>query len=44
MSNVTMTVNGKTVSGSVEGRTLLVEFIRNDLHLTGPHEGCDTSQ
>ena len=44
MSNVTMTVNGKTVSGSVEGRTLLVEFIRNDLHLTGTHVGCDTSQ
>ena len=44
MPNVTMTVNGKTVSGSVEGRTLLVEFIRNDLHLTGTHVGCDTSQ
>ena len=44
MSNVTMTVNGETVSGSVEGRTLLVEFIRNDLHLTGTHVGCDTSQ
>jgi carbon-monoxide dehydrogenase small subunit len=44
MSNLTMIVNGKTVSGSVEGRTLLVEFIRNDLHLTGTHVGCDTSQ
>ena len=44
MSNLTMLVNGKTVSGSVEGRTLLVEFIRNDLHLTGTHVGCDTSQ
>ena len=44
MTEVTMTVNGKTVSGSVEGRTLLVEFIRNDLHLTGTHVGCDTSQ
>ena len=39
MTEVTMTVNGKTVSGSVEGRTLLVEFIRNDLHLTGTHVG-----
>jgi len=39
-----MTVNGKTVSGDVEGRTLLVEFLRNDLGLTGAHVGCDTSQ
>ena len=39
-----MIVNGKKVSGFVECRTLLVEFIRNDLQLTGTHVGCDTSQ
>ena len=44
MTKVTMTVNGKAVSGDVEGRTLLVQFLRDDLHLTGTHVGCDTSQ
>ena len=44
MANVSMTVNGKQVSGEVEGRTLLVEFLREDLRLTGTHVGCDTSQ
>ncbi len=44
MTSVTMTVNGKSVSGDVEGRTLLVDFLRNDLRLTGTHVGCDTSQ
>ena len=44
MSKVSMTVNGKAVSGEVEGRTLLVEFLRQDLGLTGTHVGCDTSQ
>ena len=39
-----MTVNGKEVSGVVEGRTLLVQFIREHLGLTGTHVGCDTSQ
>ena len=39
-----MTVNGKSASGSVEGRTLLVDFLRNNLNLTGTHVGCDTSQ
>ena len=39
-----MTVNGKPASGSVEGRTLLVDFLRNSLNLTGTHVGCDTSQ
>ncbi len=39
-----MTVNGKRVTGSVEGRTLLVQFIRETLALTGTHVGCDTSQ
>ncbi len=41
---VSMTVNGKAVSGQVEPRTLLVQFIREDLRLTGTHVGCDTSQ
>ncbi|MEQ9261231.1 MAG: (2Fe-2S)-binding protein [Roseovarius sp.] len=44
MSQVSMTVNGKPASGAVEGRTLLVEFLRDTLHLTGTHVGCDTSQ
>jgi carbon-monoxide dehydrogenase small subunit len=39
-----MTVNGKAVSGNVEGRTLLVQFLRETLGLTGTHVGCDTSQ
>ena len=44
MAEVSMTVNTKVVSGEVEGRTLLVEFIRETLGLTGTHVGCDTSQ
>ncbi|WP_341861088.1 (2Fe-2S)-binding protein [Gymnodinialimonas sp. 57CJ19] len=44
MTQVTMTVNGKTVSGDVEGRTLLSEFLREGQRLTGTHVGCDTSQ
>ncbi|MEM0988422.1 MAG: (2Fe-2S)-binding protein [Pseudomonadota bacterium] len=44
MTTVSMSVNGKTVSGEVEGRTLLVQFLREDLGLTGTHVGCDTSQ
>jgi carbon-monoxide dehydrogenase small subunit len=44
MTNVTMTVNGKAVSGEVEGRTLLSGFLRETLRLTGTHVGCDTSQ
>ncbi|HYL50304.1 MAG TPA: (2Fe-2S)-binding protein [Stellaceae bacterium] len=44
MPNVTMTVNGKKMSGNVEPRTLLVEFLRETLGLTGTHVGCDTSQ
>ena len=44
MPSITMTVNGKTVSGEVEGRTLLVQFLRENLRLTGTHVGCDTSQ
>ncbi len=44
MAQVAMTVNGKTVSKDVEGRTLLVDFLRTGLNLTGTHVGCDTSQ
>lgn len=44
MPQVEMTVNGKSVSGQIEGRTLLVEFLRGGLGLTGTHVGCDTSQ
>ncbi|MEN8656968.1 (2Fe-2S)-binding protein [Marivita sp.] len=44
MTKVTMTVNGKAVSGEVKGNTLLTEFLREDLRLTGTHVGCDTSQ
>ncbi|MEL6479497.1 MAG: (2Fe-2S)-binding protein [Pseudomonadota bacterium] len=44
MTTVSMTVNGKAVSGEVEGRTLLVQFLREGLGLTGTHVGCDTSQ
>lgn len=44
MSKVNMTVNGTPVSGEVEGRRLLVDFLREDLGLTGTHTGCDTSQ
>ncbi len=44
MPNVAMTVNGTAVSGTVEARTLLVDFLRDDLKLTGTHVGCDTSQ
>ena len=44
MSQVSMTVNGKATSGSIEGQTLLVEFLRDNLELTGTHVGCDTSQ
>lgn len=41
---VELTVNGVLSSGSVEGRTLLSSFLRDDLRLTGTHVGCDTSQ
>ncbi|MBS0547014.1 MAG: (2Fe-2S)-binding protein [Proteobacteria bacterium] len=42
--SVAMTVNGKAVSGKVEARTLLVQFLRENLGMTGTHVGCDTSQ
>ncbi len=41
---VSMTVNGKPVTASVEARTLLVQLLREKLSLTGTHVGCDTSQ
>ncbi|WP_417587178.1 (2Fe-2S)-binding protein [Pararhodobacter oceanensis] len=44
MSKVTITVNGREMSGEAEGRTLLVSFLREALGLTGTHVGCDTSQ
>jgi carbon-monoxide dehydrogenase small subunit len=44
MPAVAMTVNGKAVSGDVDARTLLVQFLRENLRLTGTHVGCDTSQ
>src|SRR5258708_36891339 len=43
-TTVSMTVNGKAVKGEVEPRTLLVQFLREQLSLTGTHVGCDTSQ
>jgi aerobic carbon-monoxide dehydrogenase small subunit len=44
MPSVSMTVNGKEVTGNVEARTLLVQYLREHLGLTGTHVGCDTSQ
>ena len=42
--SVSMTVNGKAVSAELEPRTLLVQFLREQLRLTGTHVGCDTGQ
>jgi carbon-monoxide dehydrogenase small subunit len=42
--NLTLTVNGRPVSAEVEPRTLLVQFLREHLRLTGTHVGCDTAQ
>ena len=44
MPKIAMTVNGKQVSADVPANTLLVEYLRKDLMLTGTHVGCDTSQ
>jgi carbon-monoxide dehydrogenase small subunit len=44
MPHVSMIVNGRGVRGEVEGRTLLVEFLREHLSLTGTHVGCNTTQ
>jgi len=44
MPTVSMTVNGKQVKADIDPRTLLVQFLRENLRLTGTHVGCDTSQ
>ena len=44
MPAVSLTVNGKAVTADVDPRTLLVQFLREHLRLTGTHVGCDTSQ
>ena len=44
MPTVSMNVNGQSISRDVEERTLLVQFLRGHLKLTGTHVGCDTSQ
>ena len=44
MQNITLEVNGKKVSEEVSDDTLLSNFLRESLHLTGTHVGCDTSQ
>jgi carbon-monoxide dehydrogenase small subunit len=44
MPSVTITVNGKPETREVENRTLLVQFLREHLGLTGTHVGCDTTQ
>ena len=44
MAHINLTINGKSVSADVADNTLLVEFIREHMKLTGTHIGCDTSQ
>jgi aerobic carbon-monoxide dehydrogenase small subunit len=44
MARIELTVNGRSVAKDVEDRTLLVNFLRDDLGMTGTHVGCDTSQ
>ena len=44
MSTISVTVNGRTYKNDVEPRTLLVNYLRENLNLTGTHIGCDTSQ
>ena len=41
---ISLTVNGKAVQATIDPRTLLVHFLREQLHLTGTHVGCDTAQ
>jgi carbon-monoxide dehydrogenase small subunit len=43
LTNVSMTINGKSMSAAVEARTLLIHYLRENLGLTGAHIGCDTS-
>lgn len=42
-TEISVTVNGKPHHSTVEGRTMLVQYLREDLGLTGTHVGCDTS-
>ncbi|MDO6591875.1 (2Fe-2S)-binding protein [Loktanella sp. D2R18] len=44
MTQISMVVNGTAMTRDVADPTLLVDFLRNDLRLTGTHVGCDTSQ
>ena len=44
MAKVSITVNGTVHSANIDPRTLLVQFLRENLRLTGTHVGCDTSQ
>ena len=44
MANIALSINGKQVTGDVAPNTLLVEFLRQTLSMTGTHVGCDTSQ
>jgi len=44
MAHVSMAVNGRPASADLDPRTLLVQFLRENLRLTGTHVGCDTSQ
>ena len=44
MPEVSLTVNGRAIRGTVECRTMLVDFLRETLGLTGTHVGCDTTQ
>lgn len=44
MADLELTINGRSVQAAVEPRTLLVEFLREHLGMTGTHVGCDTSQ
>ena len=44
MPTITLRLNGRSVTATVEARTLLVELLRERLGLTGTHVGCDTSQ
>jgi carbon-monoxide dehydrogenase small subunit len=42
--SVSLTVNGKSINAEIDPRTLLAQFLREHLHLTGTHIGCDTGQ
>src|SRR6266403_1188550 len=44
MAKISLIVNGNPVNANVDSRTLLVQFLRENLRLTGTHVGCDTSQ